>query len=349
MIAAARYEPFRPMCWRRGLAGFVVLAAASSVAWSADFFASVSSASGNINVSGPTNDDARRNSGGVQASSSSQSTENNPGGFSSGVSNAMSNASGSSSPGGMRLLTQAGVTMLSTNGGAAGGQATASADTSVNDSFVLLASGCTVAANCADGAFGSMQFSIRFDGGFVGGGSYSTSTPEGGNGGYRLLGEWNSAGAVGTDIDRSEWLRGEHSYNDQRGIPQVSSTGGGAGLQTFVMNFTFGSTVSLQMSAHAVSQVGAFFDFYASQGGTGGSSADVGYATDLSHTIAWNGISEVRDASGALVTAFRAVSADSGYDYANGFAAPVPEPQTWALLAAGLFVVLRCKRGVKHG
>ncbi len=349
MSRAVRHAPPRLAPWCRTTLGVGVLALATTGAWAASFTAGVSSASGNIQVSGPTNEDFQQGAGAVQASSSSQSTENNPGGSSSGISNSSSNASSMAAPGGMRLLTNAGVNMLSTNGGAAGGQATGSADASINDSFMLTALGCTVAANCANGAVGTMSFSIRFDANLGGGGTYNTSTPDGGNGGYSVLGEWNASGSAGSGIDGVSWLRGEYSASDQRGMPLTSSTGGGAGLQTFVMSFEFGSTISLQMRAHAVAQAGVGYDFYASQDGNGGSSADAAFTADLGHTIAWNGISEVRDASGALVTNFSARSADSGYDYAQAFAAPVPEPETWALMAAGLVFVVWRRRGSGRG
>ncbi|MDO9092562.1 MAG: hypothetical protein Q7U99_08010 [Rubrivivax sp.] len=57
---------------------------------------------------------------------------------------------------------------------------------------------------------------------------------------------------------------------------------------------------------------------------------------DLGHTIAWGGITELRDASGALVTDFAAVSASSGFDYRNAYVSTVPDAPTSVLLLAGL-------------
>ena len=326
-------------------AGCCLLVAASGVS-AATFTAAVSSSSGNINIGGPTNEDFRQDAFAAAASSSSTSTERNVLGNSDGLGTAGASAWSTSAPGSMRLLTQADAHIVSTNGGGALGQGTASADTSINDSFVVLANGCVVAANCGVGAIGTMTFSIRFDAGFLGGGDYHTSTPEGGTGGYSLFGEWNSGGQVGSGIDGATWLRGAHAELHQSGDPMLSSTNGGAGLQTFTIAFTFGTPVSLSMTAHAVAQAGAIFDFYASQDGNGGSSANAGYATDMSHTIAWNGISAVRDADGALISSFGAFSADTGYDYAQAFAAPVPEPETWALMAAGIAALRLYRRRV---
>lgn len=327
------------------IAACCCLLAAGSAAAAADFQASATGSSGNINVSGPTDEVFRQDSVAVQASASSTSTERNEASDSSGLATSAASAWSTSAAGGMRLLTQASTRMISTHGGAAGGQATGSADTSMRDSFVVLADGCIVAA-CATGAIGTMTFSVRFDAGFDGGGNYRSSTPDGGNGGWSVLGEWNASGFLGSGIDGAEWFRGAYSALDQRGEPLVTSTGGGAGLGTFTTTFEFGMPISLFMRAHAVSQSGVKFDYYASQDGDGGSSADAGYTTDMSHTIAWNGISEVRDADGAPISGFGAVSADTGYDYARAFAAPVPEPHSWALMAAGLAALRLYRRRV---
>ena len=67
--------------------------------------------------------------------------------------------------------------------------------------------------------------------------------------------------------------------------------------------------------------------------GTGSSYASAEYG----HTMTWAGLSNVRDSSGRLVTEYSAVSADSGFNFAA--LAPVPEPESWALIAVGMFLV----------
>lgn len=63
-------------------------------------------------------------------------------------------------------------------------------------------------------------------------------------------------------------------------------------------------------------------------------SALVGSLADMSHTLAWAGIGELRDATGALITDYSLRSAATGMDYRYAVT-PVPEPATGVLLIAG--------------
>lgn len=54
---------------------------------------------------------------------------------------------------------------------------------------------------------------------------------------------------------------------------------------------------------------------------------------DYSHTLSWGGITGVFDANGNAVSNF-SVTSTSGFDYAT--TAPVPEPETYAMMLAGL-------------
>ena len=58
--------------------------------------------------------------------------------------------------------------------------------------------------------------------------------------------------------------------------------------------------------------------------------------SDLGHTIAWGGITEVRDANNQLVSNFSAISASSGFDYRNAYVSAVPELPAPALAVLGL-------------
>ena len=58
--------------------------------------------------------------------------------------------------------------------------------------------------------------------------------------------------------------------------------------------------------------------------------------SDLGHTIAWGGITELRDANNQLVSNFSAFSASSGFDYRNAYVSVVPELPTPALTVLGL-------------
>ncbi len=58
--------------------------------------------------------------------------------------------------------------------------------------------------------------------------------------------------------------------------------------------------------------------------------------SDLGNTIAWGGITELRDANNLPVTNFSAFSASSGFDYRNAYVSAVPELPTPALAVLGL-------------
>lgn len=65
---------------------------------------------------------------------------------------------------------------------------------------------------------------------------------------------------------------------------------------------------------------------------------------DMGHTLAWAGVSELRDASGALVGNFSLLSDSSGFDYRNAYVSAVPEAPPAALLAAGLALIGMLRR-----
>lgn len=68
------------------------------------------------------------------------------------------------------------------------------------------------------------------------------------------------------------------------------------------------------------------------------SDASASSFVDLGNTVAWNGITSLRDASGQLVTNYSAIAADTGFDYRSA-ATAVPEPSSWLLLAAGVLML----------
>lgn len=65
--------------------------------------------------------------------------------------------------------------------------------------------------------------------------------------------------------------------------------------------------------------------------GTRGTAEVDGY-----HSLYWGGISQVLDQNGHAITF--SISSNSGIDYSRSLA-PVPEPETWAMLLAGLSLV----------
>ena len=100
--------------------------------------------------------------------------------------------------------------------------------------------------------------------------------------------------------------------------------------------FLFGQDINTSLTLRTVaSNIGA------NQGGFAYASAEYG------HTMTWVGIANLRDASGQLLTNYSAVSADSGFNFAN--ATPVPELPNGILLALGLMVFrLRLLRTSRH-
>ena len=87
--------------------------------------------------------------------------------------------------------------------------------------------------------------------------------------------------------------------------------------------FTFGRLIDVSMGLAVLADINAI-----DAGATGRATADYG------HTMRWYGITEVLDSSGGRIDNYSAVSPDSGFNFA-----PVPEPGSWALAVAGLFVV----------
>jgi hypothetical protein len=91
------------------------------------------------------------------------------------------------------------------------------------------------------------------------------------------------------------------------------------------MPFTFGQDINISMQLFAVSGIAAYGNSYAKA------------EADYQHTMTWSGLSNVRDAAGNLLTGYTALSADSGFNFANP--APVPEPTSAVLWLAGLSLV----------
>lgn len=118
----------------------------------------------------------------------------------------------------------------------------------------------------------------------------------------------------------------------------VSCSGAVPGWRSFSFQMP-NQSWSVQVSMNAWLSASAVADI----AGVGSASSDA--ATDFGNTIAWGGITELRDPSGQWVSNFSAISSSSGYDYRNAYVSAVPEVPSLALMAAGLAMMgLRLRR-----
>lgn len=334
---------FRPRLAALAFTGTLLFA--TSLASAATLSLGVHAASGTINIPGPTQDDSTSGSVPASRSVSSMQIETTPPGSSSASGQGSSSAAAAVALGGIHLLATSDASITSTKGGGMSASGGSSAWGSLTDTFVMQAS-CSSPSLCSAGTHGTMTFSIGVNGSATGSGTYTTSTPSGGNGGWSGSASWDNSGSVnagwvpGASVATStSWLRGESFATSQSGIVNSTTTGAGLGSESFTLEFIFGQAITFNMLGHVYSTANATYDYYASQGG---SSATSSFAADMSHTMAWGGISELRDAQGNLLSDFSAVSASSGYDYRYAYA--VPEPSVSAMMGAGLLITLAWKR-----
>lgn len=95
--------------------------------------------------------------------------------------------------------------------------------------------------------------------------------------------------------------------------------------------FAFGRAISVSMALRTIGGITSFAE-----------DTSATASAEYSHTMTWLGITNVRDASGRLLTDFTAVSADSGFDFMRGSNDPVsvPEPASCMLIAIGLLMLV---------
>lgn len=117
--------------------------------------------------------------------------------------------------------------------------------------------------------------------------------------------------------------------------------GDAPGLHGINITAPFGHTLSISMGGETWASA-------AGGQGRGGDALSGGYA-DLGHTIAWAGISNLRDQNGLAIASYTAISPTSGYDYVTPFASAVPEPAAAALMLAGLAGLAARRRGARAG
>lgn len=117
---------------------------------------------------------------------------------------------------------------------------------------------------------------------------------------------------------------------------------GNAAPGTYLFNIpvVFGNTLDLYLYASVQSHSSVSNSY-------GVSNTDqiiaMGHAS-FGNTFAWGGVTELRDANGALITDFTAVSATSGFDYANAYVSAVPVPAAIWLMGSGLLGLIGMAR-----
>jgi hypothetical protein len=147
-------------------------------------------------------------------------------------------------------------------------------------------------------------------------------------------------------------LGGSFSFNSGVGLgikPYVNDAGlppgpgaeffvGGQGQNNFPYNQTVNQVVSFtaNITLGTAFELGVFARAVAGNASAGGVYQFNDATADFSNTLSWAGISALTVAGNAVPYT---LSSASGIDWTQPYAAPVPEPQVWALWAAGLLAV----------
>jgi hypothetical protein len=132
----------------------------------------------------------------------------------------------------------------------------------------------------------------------------------------------------GAGLPAAAWSGGQSRewYGDGT---QWAGGGNRFGQYTLALPIQFGAPVQLEIFALAQAESHSRL-----------ANVEVDSVADLGHTIAWGGITNLGNASGAAVSSFTAVSAETGADYARSALAPVDEPPTALQLVLGLLAVV---------
>jgi len=300
-------------------------------AWAAadpHFTATVQATSGTMNIPGQT--DYQSGAGDTPLTFTAKSAQREsfgPGGMA--QAEGTSTGFASATPGGVRVFATAGSVVQgvgSSNMNAGGG---GSANASLDDAFTVMATQCGNAALCGNGAFGTLTFSIVAHGNIGGGGGPA----------YSVGGQWTADFSMttgylpGAPLDTYVAWHGDHSISEHDGAPAYEESHDSFGTKTFTVSFAFGTPINLHMAASATAQAGSSFIY---------GPASAGFVTDLSHTLGWGGISGVTDAAGNTI-GYSALGA-SGFNFAQPFTSPVPEPTSAWLTGAGLLALLALSR-----
>jgi len=232
-----------------------------------------------------------------------------------GAVNATASSSGTAEAGLQHVSVFAGASANASDGGQSGSGSTMSGRT--QSTFTINAPGLAG----TQGAF-DLSFYVNGDVGAAslpGAGATATAS-------YRLV--------VGTIVPINELVRITDNILE-------AGTGLTLGTQTITTTFAFGQAINFDLTGTVVVQVGA--------GSSAGTSSSANATADFASTFAWNGILDVRDASGNSLSNYSALD-EEGADWSRSFiaATPVAEPGTIVIFGLGLsaFGFVRCKRRV---
>ena len=245
-----------------------------------------------------------------------------------------SNGYASASYGHLVFVSRAATTQTSVSGDQPGVHAESYASASAVDSFTIACPGCVA------GTRGTMNFRVVLAGDV---GLNNSSTNMAGQpipGAARTTQySWSSnlsmrAEGVAMEFPGPGTLS-LYAYDFRAMVNDDIVAGGsreGMGIYDYQLEFEFGSPIHMNWLASASSSA----DLRAGDGNAIGALSAMGYAA-FSNSFYWDGISTVTDAGGNLVSGFTALNS-VGVDYARSMAdaAVVPEPGTWALMAAGV-------------
>ncbi|WP_431260414.1 PEP-CTERM sorting domain-containing protein [Roseateles chitinivorans] len=239
----------------------------------------------------------------------------------------------SASYGHLVFVSRAATSQTSTSGAQPGLHAESYASASLTDSFII---SC---GTCVAGTRGTMSFRVVLEG------DVGLSDPAFGTGGQPDPGPlrtrsyyWSSnlsmrAEGVAMEFPGPGTLS-LYAYDYLAMVEDRVVAGGsrgGMGIYDYQLEFEFGTPIHMNWQA----TTDASADLRPEGSAVGFLSA-MGHAA-FSNSFYWDGISAVTDADGNLVNGFTALNS-VGVDYAQSFAnaAVVPEPGTWALMAAGI-------------
>jgi hypothetical protein len=139
---------------------------------------------------------------------------------------------------------------------------------------------------------------------------------------YGLQGLYNygtQSNPISTDRQLANWSVATYGANENDASVIINDT------VKFAIPVVFGQSFSLGVYGYA----GA--GMRSKSGVQGISTAGV----DFSNTVTWSGVAGVYDSNGSLVSNY-SLTSDSGVDWTKPLTAPIPEPETYAMMLAGL-------------